>query len=152
MATYTWFKEKAPENLEVKQVYAIAFSEDGKILLRVEDDKYKLTGGKPEIEDKNFEETVKREYLEELNVALEDIHYLGYLRVEENDEVYAQVRMIAKIKAIGEIRPDVDTGKTYGRYMSDLNDVKKNLNYADIAGNQMMDDAITLAKGKYNLR
>lgn len=28
--------------------YTWLFSQDGKILLRVEDDKYKLTGGKPE--------------------------------------------------------------------------------------------------------
>lgn len=48
----------------------IAFCNDSSILLRIEDNKYKLTGGKPEKTDKNYEETLKREYLEELNVEL----------------------------------------------------------------------------------
>jgi len=60
-----------------------------------------LTGGKPENIDINLEDTLKREYLEELNMEIKDIYYLGYLLVEENSEKYAQVRMIAKIKKIG---------------------------------------------------
>lgn len=103
----------------VKQVYGIAFSNEGNIVLRVDDSKYKLTGGKPEKYDKSFEETLKREYIEELNIELEDIYYLGYLLVEEdNNEKYAQVRMIARIKNIGENKPDMDNGKTYKRFMA----------------------------------
>ena len=83
MSKYTWFKKSAPENIEIKQVYGILFSQDGKILLRVEDDKYKLTGGKPEPKE-NFEETLKRECMEEINVEIEEIHYLGYFLVEES--------------------------------------------------------------------
>ena len=58
---------------------------------------------------------VKREYIEELNIELEDIHYLGYLLVEDNSDKYAQVRMIAKIKDIYESHIDPATGKVYGR-------------------------------------
>ncbi len=112
MTQYSWIKENVPQNLAIKQVYGIAFSNEGNILLRVEDNKYKLTGGKPEKNDKDFEETLKREYIEELNIELEDIHYLGYLLVEDyNKEKYAQVRIIARIKSIGEIKPDLDNGK-----------------------------------------
>ena len=57
MAKYSWIKESVPRNLAIKQVYGIAFSNEGNILLRVEDNKYKLTGGKPEKYDKDFEET-----------------------------------------------------------------------------------------------
>ena len=151
LAKFIWKKEQVPQDLEVKQVYAIAFAEDGNILLRIEDNKYKLTGGKPEKEDTSFEETVKREYFEELNVEIDDIHYLGYLLVKDNNEEYAQVRMIAKVKNIGESRPDTDTGKTYKRFICDIHDVKQYLHYPDEAGNQMLDDAIKLAKEKYNL-
>ena len=54
-------------------------------------------------------------YIEELNVGLEDIHYLGYLLIEDDSDKYAQVRMIAKIKDIYESHIDPATGKVYGR-------------------------------------
>lgn len=152
MTQYSWIKESVPQKLAIKQVYGIAFSNEGNILLRVEDNKYKLTGGKPEKNDKDFEETLKREYIEELNIELEDIHYLGYLLVEEdNKEKYAQVRMIARIKSIGEIKPDLDNGKTYKRFMANIKNVKNYLKYPDSAGNQLIDDAINIAKEKYKL-
>ena len=38
-------------------------------------------------------ETLKREYLEELNVTLVDVFYLGYLLVEDdNNEKYAELK------------------------------------------------------------
>ncbi len=152
MARYSWIKGNVPSDLVVKQVYGIAFYHDGHILLRVEDNKYKLTGGKPEKYDKDFEETLKREYIEELNVELEDIYYLGYLLVEEeNNEKYAQVRMIAKIKNFGKSKPDIDNGKTYQRFMANIKNTKKYLNYPDLAGNQLIDDAINMAKEKYKI-
>ena len=152
MTQYSWIKENVPQNLAIKQVYGVAFSNEGNILLRVEDNKYKLTGGKPEKNDKDFEETLKREYIEELNIELEDINYLGYLLVEEdNKEKYAQVRMIAKIKSIGEIKPDLDNGKIYKRFMANIKNVKNYLSYPDLAGNQLIDDAINIAKEKFKL-
>ena len=99
-----------------------------------------------------MEDTLKREYLEELNIAIEDIYYLGYLLVEcDTKEKYAQVRMLAKIKSIGEVNPDIDNGKTYKRFMVNIKNVKQYLNYPDLAGNLMIDDAIKLAKEKYNI-
>lgn len=151
MVKFTWIKDSVPNNIKVRQVYGIVFSTEGNIILRVDDGKYKLTGGHPEVFDENFEDTLKREYIEELNIELEDIHYLGYLLVEENDERYAQVRMIAKIKKIGSIKPDSDNGKIYERFMTNIRNVKNYLNYSDIAGNQMMDDAISYAKESYNI-
>ena len=50
-------------------------------------------------------------YIEELNVGLEDIHYLGYLLIEDDSDKYAQVRMIVKIKAINDSHVDPATGK-----------------------------------------
>ena len=152
MTKYSWLKEKVPESLDIKQVYGVVFSDEGQILLRVEDNKYKLTGGKPESYDSNFEETLKREHLEELNIEIEDIYYLGYLLVEEETkEKYAQVRMIARVKSIGDIRPDPDNGKTYKRFMSSVKNVKSYLNYPDLAGNQLIEDAIHLAKETYQI-
>lgn len=151
MANYKWIKENVPQDLVIRQVYGIAFSNDGNILLRGEDSRYKLTGGKPEKGDKDFSATLKREYKEELNIELEDIYYLGYLLVEEESEKYAQVRMIAKIKTIGETKPDKDNGQTYKRFMASTQNVKSYLNYSDDAGNKLIDDAIMLAKEKYKI-
>ena len=149
MVKFIWIKSGVPNNLIVKQVYGIVFSNDGRILLRIEDNKYKLTGGKPE-NNETYEETLIREYIEELNVELEQCYYLGYLLVEENDEKYAQVRMIAKIKNINEKRPDLDTKKIYVRKLVNVSNVKMYLKYNDEAGNLMIDDAIYMANSKYN--
>lgn len=149
MTKFTWFNCCVPESLKVKQVYGVVFSNDKRILLRVENDKYKLTGGKPE-KNESYKDTLKREYIEELNIGLDDIHYLGYLLVEEdNTEPYAQVRMIGKIKDIYESCPDIDTGKQYKRFLSSIENVKKYLDYKDIAGNQLIDAAIDMANKKY---
>lgn len=88
--------------------------------------------------------------MEELNVEIEDIFYLGYLLVEEDNNQYAQVRMIAKIKKINDIRPDTDNGKVYQRYVVNQNNAKNYLDYKDLAGNQMIDDAIKLANENYS--
>ena len=145
MPDYSWFKQPVPEGLKVKQVYGICFSDDGRVILRIEDGQYKLTGGKPE-NTETFEQTLKREYIEELNIELKEINYLGYFLVQENDERYAQVRMIAKIKTINEQKTDPATGKIYGRELVEIEKIKTCLNYQDEAGNKMIDDAISMAK------
>ena len=150
MIKYKWIREEVEQGLNIKQVYGIVFDKDGNILLRVDDNKYKLTGGKPKDYDRNYSETLKREYIEELNVEIEDVQYLGYLLVEEDKEKYAQVRMIAKIKNIGPIKPDIDNGKVYKRFMVKQENVKKYLDYQDIAGNEMIDDAIKIGNQKYD--
>ena len=99
-----------------------------------------------------FEETLKREYIEELNVELDECYYLGYLLVEDDNEKYAQVRMIAKIKSFNEKHIDPATGKMYGRELVSIDKVKELLNYQDKAGNLMLDEAIEMAKEKYKYR
>ncbi len=149
MVHFTWNECAVPDNVEIKQVYGVVFSEDGRIMLRIEDNRYKLTGGKPE-KNESYEETLKREYREELNIELDDIHYLGYLFVEENNrKPYAQVRMIGKIKKVYENRPDTDTGRQYQRFLARMNNTKKYLGYKDKAGNLAIDAAIVLANQKY---
>lgn len=149
MTKYTWKKEEFPNHLKVKQVYGIAFSNEEKILLHSEEGAYKLTGGNPE-SGENYIETLKREFLEEINTTLEDIHYLGYLEVKEEGKIpFAQVRMIAKIKNIGKPIVDIATGKMYEQHLVSSEKVKNYLNYEE-EGNKMLDDAIKLAREKYS--
>ena len=149
MVKYTWYNNPVPNDLKVRQVYGVAFNYDGRIILRIENNKYKLTGGKPE-KNESYEETLEREYIEELNVELENCYYLGYLLVEDNNEKYAQVRMIAKIKSINENHIDPATGEMYGRELVNADKVKELLGYQDEAGNLMIDEAIEKAKELYN--
>ena len=95
-----------------------------------------------------FALTLLRESVEELNVELTDVHYLGYLLVEEDGDKYAQVRMIAGIKEIRDDHIDPATGKKYGKILVAADSVKEYLKYSDEAGNQMLDDAITLARSQ----
>lgn len=149
MANYEWFRTKPNGSLKVKQAYGIIYNYDGNVLLRVENDKFKLSGGKPEVTDLNYEETLKRELWEELNTEVDNIEYLGYLIVTDGNEQYVQLRYIGTIKNIGENRPDIDTGIMYKRFMSNQKNVKKYLNYSDAAGNKMIDEANEIANKKY---
>ena len=151
MVKFTWYKNMVPSDLKVRQVYGFAFMDDGRTILRIENSKYQLTGGKPE-NNEMFEETLIREYIEEINVELQDIHYLGYLLVEEDNKKYAQVRMVARIKNINENHIDPATGKMYGRKLVSIDKIKECLNYSGDAGNKMIDDAINMAKEKYKFK
>lgn len=142
---YIWHKGEMPEDLPVRQVYGIAYAADGRILLRIDKGKYKLTGGRPE-SGETFEETLRREYLEEVNVELENIMYLGYLEVSDINDRYAQVRMTARIKAINKNHIDPDTGRMYERRLVEAGEVKKYLGYPDKGGNQMIDDAVRVTE------
>ncbi len=150
MINYKWYNGNVPKDIEIKQVYGIAFNEDGKIFLRIDDGIYKLTGGRPEIEDKSMEDTLKREFIEEANITIKNIYLLGYQLVNENNEVkpYAQVRMIAKIDKIFENRPDLDSGKLYKRVFKTPEETIKLLNWGEV-GKKQIEEAVKLAKQYY---
>lgn len=149
MVIYKWIKGKVPEDICIKQVYGIVFNEQGSILLRIEDGKYKLTGGKTENFDENIEDTLKREFMEEVNTSIKNIYLLGYQLVDECNGVkpYAQIRMIAQVDKMYENRPDLDNGKLYKRIFKTPEEAKELLNWGKI-GREQIDDAVALAKRK----
>lgn len=150
MAIYKWFKGKVPKDVEIKQVYGIIFDEDRNIFLRIDNGEYKLTGGKPELEDGSMEDTLKREVLEDANMTIKNIHLLGYQLVDEcnNIKPYVQVRMIAQVDEIYDNRPDLDNGKLYTRVFKTPEETIKLLNWGNI-GKQQIEAAIELAKSYY---
>lgn len=150
MINYKWYNGKVPKNIEIKQVYGIVFNEDGNIFLRIDDGIYKLTGGRPEIKDKTIEDTLRREFMEEVNITIKNIHLLGYQLVNENNEVkpYAQIRMIAKIDEIFENRADLDNGKLYERVFKTPKETIELLNWGEI-GKKQIEEAVKLAKKYY---
>lgn len=158
MAFLGWHSESVPVNMKIKQVYGVAFSDDGKILIRAEklNEKiiYSLAGGKPEPSDKDILMTLRREFVEEVNTILKDeILYVGYQDVDEEDgsEIYAQVRMTAVIDLIGEPLPDPDNGKIYDRYLVSPNDAIRLLDWGEI-GEKLILSATEIAKNNFGLK
>lgn len=154
-----WFEEEVPSNLEVHQVYAVVFDENGNVLLKGESKKdgriiYSLAGGTPEDFDKDRIATLRREYIEEVNTTLKDpIYYIGYQYVDEENGIapYAQVRMTAMIDNIGESKPDPDNEKTYERILVPPQKAIELLNWGDI-GPKLVRKAVEVAKEKFSLK
>ena len=123
MAIFIWHDGTVPRGMEVRQVYGLIFSSDGRLLLLAEKKgetiKYSLGGGHPEQDDAGLEATLRREIWEELNITIMPPIIVGYQEVNEGNgmPLFAQVRMTALIDSVGEIRPDVANGKTYGRLL-----------------------------------
>lgn len=148
MSIYQWAEGAVPSEMPVKQVYGIVFTEDGKILLRKDGKKYSLPGGKPEPFDLNMEATLTRELAEEVNVSVSDIVMVGYQLVDEQNgtPLYAQVRMAAKLKRVGDQRPDPDTGRTYERVFVSPAQAIDLLGWGEV-GELQIRSAVTKAKG-----
>lgn len=158
MGIFTWFDGEVPENLKIKQVYGLVFTEDGRILLRVVNSPkgktYSLAGGKPEKTDNGIEGTLRRETLEEVNTKLKDKACLvGYLLVNEGNGIppYAQVRMTAIIDEVGEKLPDTDGGEIYDRLLTTPEKAIKLLNWGK-EGEQMVKAAVKVAKQQLGMK
>ena len=152
-----WQEKAVPNGMKVRQIFAVAFSEDGRILLKIDEYKnkksYSLAGGTPEIFDENLEATLRREYIEEVNTTLKDnVYYLGFQQVEGDKDLpaYAQVRTVALIDKIGVASPDPDNGKIYERVLVSPNKAGKYLNWGSI-GERIIEKATEIAKIKFGI-
>lgn len=157
MATFTWHNGDVPQGMKVTQVYGLVFSTDGRMLLIVKHKKdrveYSLAGGTPEDFDISREATLRRELLEEANTMLGDKAVVaGYQEVDEENGVapYAQMRMVALIDSIGEVKPDPDNGETYGRILAHPQRVIELLNWGETGRAQVM-RAVQIATEEFGI-
>lgn len=156
MALITWDPAPVPEGMEIRQVYGIIFTDDGRVMLRTENEtnriKYSLAGGHPEAYDRDIEDTCRRELLEEINTTIHKPLYVGYQLVDEQDgtPLYAQVRMTAIVKCIGPVRPDPDNGKTYGRFLTTPDRAAALLNWGEV-GDKQIQSAVEILKNKFGV-
>lgn len=154
----SWFEEEVPEGIEVHQIYAVVFSERGEVLLKQGNrqgnmDYYAIAGGTPEPFDKDLIESLRREYIEEMNTTIKDpMYYLGYQLVDEENGIppYAQVRVTAMVDTIGESLPDPDCGVTYGRVYTSPENAIRLLNWGDI-GERIIRKSVEIGKEKFGL-
>lgn len=151
-----WFNGDVPKNIEIRQVYGVVFTNDGRTLLRSYVDngkrKYSLAGGTPEEFDKDREATLRREMLEEVNTTIHTPIIIGYQLIDEEDgtPLYAQLRMVAMIDTIGEKRADPDTGETYDRILTTPSKAIELLKWGDI-GKALINEAVKIAKKELGL-
>ena len=156
MAKFIWCNGNVPNNMQIKQVYGILFSIDGRIFLMAEEladrIKYSLPGGHPENIDKTLDETLRREVLEEVNISVKNPVIVGYQEVDEEDGscLYAQVRMAALIDKVGEKIPDIANGKTYDRLLVSPSKAIELLNWGEVGYSQII-SAIEIAEAQFGI-
>ena len=134
MTKYVWHNEEIPNSLKIKQVHAVLVTADGRILLRIKNGSYRLTGGHPEAVDQDYRATIRREALEEADVEVDKIDYIGYQEVFEDDEHYAQMRTVARVSKIHPATPDPDRrGQwTYGRILVTPDEARAQLPFGEL--------------------
>lgn len=149
---YELILNKLPEDLAVKQVHAVLLTRDGRVLLRYKNGEARLVGGKPEDSDNSWEDTLRREALEEANCEIDKVDYLGYQKVTEVGLAkYAQVRMVARISQIGTALPDPDRDGNwiYGRVLAPVEIARQELgkSFGKI-GEDLLKRALEIAREK----
>jgi 8-oxo-dGTP pyrophosphatase MutT (NUDIX family) len=117
VTSFIWHQFRlVPESLPVRQVYAWVVNAAGHALLIKMPGGWNLPGGTPEVCDRGWEATLRREVLEEADVTLRELVPLGYQEVRPaRAEPYAQLRVAARLDEWRESTPDPDTGLIYPR-------------------------------------
>lgn len=152
MAVFTWHTEDLPAGMTVRQVYGFCFDKHGRVLMRVDGGKYGLPGGRPESTDLDLVHTLARECAEEVSIDIRDAMYLGFQRVDEcgGTQLFAQIRMVARIADVHSLRPDPDTGRIYRRFMTAPKTAARLLAWGEV-GRLQLADAARVAENRLGL-
>ncbi len=106
----------------IAQVYGVCFNDAGDILTIDTGGRnnWIIPGGSPE-KDETVEQTLRRELIEEADVEVGRIAFIGAQQVDDpsnpdpDKKVYFQLRFAAQITKLQEQTPDPDGGKIYQR-------------------------------------
>ena len=158
MVKIIWHYGEPPKDMKVRQVYAVAFDESGRLLLKLDHingkDYYGMFGGTPENFDKDRIDTLKREFWEEANTTLkEPIYLVGYQEIEGDKDLpnYAQLRMVAMLDKIGEKLPDPDNGRTFDRILTTPERAIELLGWGE-SGEKQIREAYRIAQEKFGVK
>ena len=111
----TWHAEALPSGLSVRQVYGFIYDSAGRILVQEHEGRFNLPGGKPE-PGESLDAALHRESLEESQVEIDNLIYLGYqLVVSAGEAPYAQVRYRARLVRVLPLAADPATNQVYAR-------------------------------------
>jgi 8-oxo-dGTP pyrophosphatase MutT (NUDIX family) len=119
---FTWYPKPVPEGMPVVQVYGWLLDGAGRVLVQDTGTRFNLPGGSPEHDDADLAATVAREAMEESQVTVTDVVYLGYEQVHRAGRLHALVRTVGRIGEFHPRHPDPDGGRLFRRLMTSLRD------------------------------
>jgi 8-oxo-dGTP pyrophosphatase MutT (NUDIX family) len=119
---FTWYPKPVPEGMPVLQVYGWLLDGAGRVLMQDTGTRFNLPGGSPEPGDADLAATVAREAMEESQVTVTDVVYLGYEQVHRAGQLHALVRTVGRIGEFHPRHPDPDGGRLFRRLMTSLRD------------------------------
>jgi ADP-ribose pyrophosphatase YjhB (NUDIX family) len=119
---FAWCPKPVPQGMPVVQVYGWLLDDTGRVLVQDTGEGFNLPGGSPESIDPDLASTLAREALEESQVTVTDVAYLGYEQVERDGRPRALVRMVGRIGEFRPRHPDPDGGRLLGRLMTSLDE------------------------------
>ena len=117
---FAWCPRPVPAGMPVVQVYGWLLDQAGRVLVQDTGDGFNLPGGSPEPVDVDMAATVAREAMEESQVTVVDVVYLGYEQVERAGVPRALVRTVGRIGEFRPRHPDPDGGRMLGRLLTSL--------------------------------
>lgn len=128
-----WLEGTPPLGLPVTQVYGFCFTPEGKIVVLDDGGAFNLPGGKPK-PGESYEQTLQREAVEEVQVALREVHLFGYRFIEHDPETeggrpFAQLRAVALVDEEFPRAADPATGRVYRRHACAGGDVARLLDW-----------------------
>ncbi|MBI4158898.1 NUDIX hydrolase [Candidatus Woesearchaeota archaeon] len=110
-----WISSKDYKKFKpITQVYGICFTKDEKVLIVKDLEGWKLPGGTPE-KNEPPEETLKREVYEEASVVIGKSKLIGAQEVIMDRKNFYQLRFIAIIDNVENLKPDISTGRLMKR-------------------------------------
>ncbi|MCC7290384.1 NUDIX hydrolase [bacterium] len=152
--SYEWIQTADLTRFQpITQVYGICFNNAGEILIikKPDGNQWKIPGGRPE-PGESFEETLRRELMEEATVSVKNCRPLGVQKVIypqnpnriQGDQFY-QARYVCEIADVLPITVDPDNGLLHDRKFVPMEDVTSWVKW-DKHGAQMFADAIEMKK------
>lgn len=145
---FTWMEGEPYEKLfPITQAYGLVFNEKGEILICTTDPKEKrwgLPGGTPEDYDKSLVDTLKRELMEEVDVTVKNIKYIGVQKGEvvgKPETIVYQTRFFAVLDELHDQTPDPDYDVMFIRKFVKPSEVNKYLNWGS-TGQAVVDAAV----------
>ena len=133
--------EEVSKFIPFKQIYGIVFNDKSEVLVISEEPgKWQIPGGTPEYGETS-EQTITREFIEEADVTLKNIKFIGAQKIEyfdqdnpnkEEGNLFYQLRFVADVDKILPQTPDPDGGNIHPRKFVNFNELTKYVNWGDI--------------------
>ena len=105
-----WREDFCLTTEKYKQVSGYIFNDQNELLIVKTKGVWTIPGGHPELYEYTIG-TLIREIMEEACVSIKDIKYIGAVEVVEFNEIYYQLRYVAKVKKIYRFKKEWETSE-----------------------------------------